>query len=310
MTSTVFHTSLFRDSIRLRIVDNSLYIDALPPECFGQSMIAVFSIEESSRQIKQISFKAKYPLLVYLPDLRDGEYRLDFCRDSHNGSHCMQMLNQHGAIILRHKGFSWSFLISPVFTGNKQKFIDQSSDYLAQIALSQASHDMQSDDCDILDLAFRIVKNKAGNYEKVLALHDWVASNIYYDYDALIDGSYRTNPSDAISVLRIKRTVCQGYACLLVALIRAIGIPAKLFPCFALGESTSVGGWDNPDNMNNTFNHVIVEAFVEGRWVLIDPTWDSNNEFRNGEFHISCSTAISRAFFDCTLAFISITHRF
>ena len=291
-------------------MDNSLYIDALPPECYGQSMIAVFSLEESSRQVKQISFKVNYPLIVSLPDLKDGEYRLDFYWDSHKGSHCMQMLNQHGTIILKHDDFSWSFLISPVFTENKYKFINQSSDYLAQIALSQASHDMQSDDYNISELAYKIVKNKAGNYEKVLALHDWVASNIYYDYDALIDGSYKTNPSDAISVLRSKRTVCQGYACLLVALIRSIGVPAKLFPCFALGESASVGGWDNPENINNNYNHVIAEAFVEGRWVLIDPTWDSNNEYRNGEFRISYNKAISRAFFDCTLAFISITHRF
>ena len=310
MTSSVFHTSLFRDAIRLRIVGDSLSIEALPPECYGHPMVAVISIG-LSRRVKQISFKANYPLLVHLPDLAEGEYSLDFYWDLHVLSNCMQILNQHGTIILSNKDNSWAFLISPVFSGNKVKFVGQSSDYLAQIALCQASHDIQSDDCNITELANRIVKNKAGNYEKVLALHDWVAGNIYYDYDSLVDESYKTNPSDAISVLRSRRTVCQGFASLLVALIRSIGVPAKLFPCFALGESASVGGWENPDNLNNKHNHVIAEAFIDGRWVIIDPTWDSNNEFRNGEYRISYNNrSVPRTFFDCTLAFISITHRF
>ena len=52
-------------------------------------------------------------------------------------------------------------------------------------------------------------------------------------------------------------------------------------------------------------NHAHAEAFVDGKWVVMDPTWDSNNKYENGEYNYE--TSVIR-YFDATLEFLSYTH--
>ena len=56
-----------------------------------------------------------------------------------------------------------------------------------------------------------------------------------------------------------RRGVCRDYAHLTMALLRARGIPARLVACYAPGLS--------PMDF-----HAVVEAAVDGRWVVLDPT--------------------------------------
>ena len=42
----------------------------------------------------------------------------------------------------------------------------------------------------------------------------------------------------------------------------------------------------------------------------MDPTWDSVNEYRNGEYIEKTSGGARHNYFDATLAFFSFTHRF
>ncbi|MDA9865239.1 transglutaminase family protein [bacterium] len=87
----------------------------------------------------------------------------------------------------------------------------------------------------------------------VLAMNDWVASNFTYDIFTSDPG---TTATDSFASLR---GVCRDYAHVLIALIRAVGIPARFVSAYA------------PDVNPQDF-HAVVEVFLEGDWHLIDPT--------------------------------------
>lgn len=115
----------------------------------------------------------------------------------------------------------------------------------------------------------QIVGSETDPYTQVFLLHQWVAKNISYDY-TMLSGAPRV--TDSAGVLELRRSVCQGYAELLRDLILAQGIPAMtctndaLYGSYAL---TTSGGE----------SHAHTEAYVNGRWVVMDPTWDSRNKY-------------------------------
>lgn len=155
------------------------------------------------------------------------------------------------------------------------------------------------------DLAKKITKYDSSEYNKLLSVHDWVAKNIFYDYDSLNDGSYKNTPIEktAITALRSRRCVCQGYTDLSIALLRSIGIPSIGIHCWALGEG-------NDDNAltNNQSNHIFTAAFINQRWILCDITWDSRNRYEKDSFDED--KKLSHTYFDATIQFLSYTHKF
>lgn len=81
----------------------------------------------------------------------------------------------------------------------------------------------------------------------------WVHDHLRY-----VPGS--SGPTDSASeTLRAREGVCRDYAHLTIALLRARGVPARLVSAFAPGL----------DPMDF---HAVVEAFVEGRWEIVDAT--------------------------------------
>lgn len=89
--------------------------------------------------------------------------------------------------------------------------------------------------------------------ERVGEITRWVAENL--DYVSGVSG-----PTDtALDTLRERAGVCRDYAHVTIALLRAHGIPARLVSVFAPGL----------DPMDF---HAVVEAFVDGRWEVVDAT--------------------------------------
>ena len=126
--------------------------------------------------------------------------------------------------------------------------------------------------------------------------------------DALISGNYQNMDTSALGTLQSKRSVCQGYSDLSVALLRAIGIPAIGLSCFALGISTDKK-W-TPHILNSTeTNHRITAAFTQNRCLLMDITWDSDNEYKNGVFGNKSGMGRTYKYFDVTIPFLSFSHR-
>ena len=154
-------------------------------------------------------------------------------------------------------------------------------------------------------LATKLTKYDSSEYNKLLSVHDWVAKNIFYDYDSLYDGSYKNIPLEktAIMALRSRKCVCQGYTDLSIALLRSIGMPAMGICCWAYGEGDDEGGSNGNDS-----NHIFTAAFCDNRWILCDITWDSKNRYENDSFDED--KKLSHTYFDSTLKFMSYSHKF
>ena len=152
-----------------------------------------------------------------------------------------------------------------------------------------------------------IVGGETDDYRKLFLLHRWVAENIYYDYDYYYGDDYTYYDSD--SILENKRSVCEGYANLLRDLVLAQNIPCMKVTTYALGVSVGGGSYAIKTEYADTrsSNHAHVEAFVDGRWVAMDPTWDSNNKYQNGEYVTKATNGF--LYFDIATDMLALNHK-
>jgi len=106
------------------------------------------------------------------------------------------------------------------------------------------------------DRLYRFAYNKFGNiehaYQKVMAIRDWIYTNVQY-------GGYTTAQTSAYDTITEQIGVCRDFAHLGVALCRALTIPARYFTGYAYQLSP-------PDF------HACFEAYLGGHWVIIDAT--------------------------------------
>ena len=110
----------------------------------------------------------------------------------------------------------------------------------------------------IYSFALRKFGNLAPGYKRVQAICQWVRENVDYQI-----GSSTVN-SGARDVLANRAGVCRDFAHLVIALCRAINIPARFVTAYARYETPP------PDF------HAVVEVFLGGRWYLFDPTGLTN----------------------------------
>lgn len=167
----------------------------------------------------------------------------------------------------------------------------------------------ESCDPEVVKLARALTRNEQGDYRKALAVHDWVAENIAYDCDSLYDGSYADLDASPGAVLSSGKTVCQGFSDLFVSILRAAGVPALSRSCFALGQ-TAEGGWEKHTNCTACANHNFSVFYADGRWVLVDVTWDHCTSIIGGKKESREYGFVSHKYFDISLPLLSGTHRF
>ena len=176
-------------------------------------------------------------------------------------------------------------------------------------------------DNDIVKEANQITQGIVSDYDKIRAIHDWVAENIYYDWE-LYGGGQGTRT--ALGTYTTKKSVCEGYSNLTAALCQAIGIPARVVGGLITGGADNttqiwnayqqylidndLEAFKNTANTGNKENHAWNEAYVNGRWVIMDVTWDSHNDFyTNAGYRKGVQTS---TYFDPNLTFFSATHAF
>ncbi|MCA9621148.1 MAG: hypothetical protein KC731_19135 [Myxococcales bacterium] len=105
--------------------------------------------------------------------------------------------------------------------------------------------------------------------QRVKALHDFVANHVAYDAPSYAAGRYP--PQDAETVFRTGLGVCAGYAKLLAAMGKEIGIDLP----YVVGDARTEG-WELSGE-----GHAWNAVEIEGRWYLIDATWDAG--YVNGD---------------------------
>lgn len=111
-------------------------------------------------------------------------------------------------------------------------------------------------------LARHVVERESDRRLRVKALHDWVADRVVYDVEALTGPR---PPQDAETVFRSRRAVCAGYAELFSELLRLAGEEAVVVAGDSRHESGDLTGQ----------GHAWNAVRVDGRWELVDVTWDA-----------------------------------
>lgn len=134
---------------------------------------------------------------------------------------------------------------------------------------------IQSGDSEIEALCAEITVGLTDDYQKALAIHDWVCANISYDMDVYFSRWTGVNRNqDAVSVLHNRLGVCEGFTNLTAALLRAAGVPARTVSGYT-GQPEQYEYW--PPVEQRQAGHAWNEAWVGGRWITIDATWDCAN---------------------------------
>lgn len=189
---------------------------------------------------------------------------------------------------------------SPVFDHNKQMY---EKDKSVKDALRHTAS-IQSNSNSIRSIAEQLTQGIESDYDKALALHDWICSYMYYDIDSLSDEE--TPPYYATDILKSQRAVCLGFATLMASLCRSINIPCNVVSGYALGVGPDTA-WTDETVATDLQNHAWNEVYAEGRWIIVDTTWDCANKIENGE--MTKGEHVSHIYFDANLQFFSANHK-
>lgn len=119
-------------------------------------------------------------------------------------------------------------------------------------------------DNDITKLSKQLVAPFSNPYEKVYAIYYWIALNLKYDYDEyeriLAGHGSNCDLQNSSNVLYRKLGVCEGISNLFCALCKSANMSA-----------VKIIGKTSP---NATLGHAWSAIQIEGKWYLIDATWD------------------------------------
>lgn len=244
--------------------------------------------DEENQKFLSVSSGEAFSAELVIPVFTDKKEVLLFTKRPVDSMYLSYVWKQ---LFLEKSGSGYRFAYTPVLQNNLeyQKLWIDPVQYL--------NYDIPA---EIRTLSDKIVGSETDDYKKLLAIHRWVAQNISYDNDGL-NGKSAVVYS-ALEVLHAKKSVCAGYANLAQALIQAQGIPCM--------QTSTYSTPDAPFTENNIeameTNHTHIEAYVNNRWVTMDPTWDSSNSFENGMFRIGTCTLY---YFDITPEFLSFSHK-
>ncbi|MDE2160409.1 MAG: transglutaminase family protein [Burkholderiales bacterium] len=109
----------------------------------------------------------------------------------------------------------------------------------------------------LLRLAMREFGSRPHGYARVLAIRDWVRRQVTFTQNT---SDFNTS---ALDTLIGTVGVCRDFAHLMIALCRALSIPARFTTGIDYGADPALGPTDF---------HAYVEVYLGDRWVLFDPS--------------------------------------
>jgi hypothetical protein len=296
-------TNYKEENISFSLGKNRLTVTNLPDNTAFSSVWINIVNKSGLVQIKQTLNRDKNgSVSMSLSRLNDGYYYIELYFYLGN--------SQYNSYIFGNElGFNWSnntgsFVLSPAYEHNKKVFENGRSDEKALTYYLQQTSSIQSTNADIVKKAEEITKGITDNYQKAYAIHKWVCINIWYIWDAT-ENEKKMN-GNAVSALATRRAICTGYSTLMAALLRAVGIPAKTVS--GHGRNTAkTGEWTKSQLSGQETTHYWNEAYIDGRWIIIDATWDSGNDYLGGKKIASDGLYFNR-YFDPTLEAFSMDH--
>lgn len=133
----------------------------------------------------------------------------------------------------------------------------------------------------------RIIKPGMSDFEKELAIHDYIVNNCRYDIEGLREGAIPPESHTAYGVLVKGTAVCEGYASAMKLLLDKAKIPCIIVTGHSKGEPHAwnmvcLGGqyyhvdatWDDPDMASGeqTLSHVYFNLMDDD--MVKDHSWD------------------------------------
>lgn len=112
--------------------------------------------------------------------------------------------------------------------------------------------------------------------EKAKSIYNWVGSNIKYDYNKadMVMSSNNVKNSGAIPAFKEREGICFDYACLYVAMCRAVGLNVRM----VMGDA-----YNGEEYISHAWNEVYLKN--ENKWIKVDPTfYIAGNYFDNKNF--------------------------
>lgn len=146
------------------------------------------------------------------------------------------------------------------------------------------SRGIESDHPTLIEEAENITSGIQSEREKAKAIYKFVTENIAYDVQKAEDDIFNIADS-ALSTLQTGSGICQDYAFLATALLRAVGLEAHYVSGHA-GE-----------------RHAWVEVKVDDEWIEMDPTWGAGY-VHEGVFYFH----YNEDYFDPDPDFLAETH--
>lgn len=125
------------------------------------------------------------------------------------------------------------------------------------------TYHVESNEKEIINLANSLFKGITNPYLKAKKAFDYVVLNMKYD----LNSPYANK--GALSAVRTKVGVCEDYAALMTAILRAGNVPARVNTGFCFYDSELI----QTNNNGNDFRHAWVEFYIpEYGWIPADPT--------------------------------------
>lgn len=126
------------------------------------------------------------------------------------------------------------------------------------------------------DLAHQLADNQPTNYDKVIAIRDYLLANYPYDF---FPPAQKLN-QDAVDqfLFEFQRGFCEMYVSAMVVMLREVGIPARFVVGYGTGDYNAFTGYYEV-HANDAHSWVEV-YFADFGWVPFDPTpgWEGNPE--------------------------------
>lgn len=210
------------------------------------------------------SIRYNCKLSIYTP----GLYYL-YLYVSNDGKNFVSFIGGKQIILYLDRTNQWYFKIPEYTMWNRNLLESKELKYVFNDTLLKNDNAMRK-------TAIRLTKGCHNLREKVLAIHDFVAKHLYYDFDSLL--STESTNRTIEQIVHTRRCVCQGFADLTLLLLKSIGIQAENILCYAI-QNIFESGWSSAFNRTSELNHVITRAKLENRWLFMDVTWDSTNRF-------------------------------
>ena len=150
-------------------------------------------------------------------------------------------------------------------------------------------------------LSDEICGDEESDYEKVRKIAYWVAENVYYN-DVAASTSVNAEVISLETVLETKTATCAGYSNLFSALCNMQDIY-----CINMRGGTSAAAADDKILTSVPMNHEWNAVKLDGKWVFVDVTWLSNNNYDEDGYHKSDS--FDNVYFDISFERMSYEHR-